>query len=238
MKRGLILFFVFVFLFSFSFIASADDNKHRLLSIVKLPLELSKFVECDRISASFKIYAQGDNYNMALKRLQKINNDFLVFLKKRFDKNEIKTGAIGGYSNNATVYVSVDTDKIKKIQGVLSYILNKKFEYKTGIKPLNLRPYISNKLRYKVENNLYVEALNIAKQKLKRLNIVFGGGYFMKNMNMSYNGFVLDYAAKNTASGVYLSKSMPRYKKQGLEISSGRKTVRLNAKLEFAKILK
>jgi predicted secreted protein len=224
-----ILFIVFQIL---AYNAIAKDSKTKPLSIVTTSTTISKTVKCNKALAKFELYAEGDNYSMALERLKKINNNFLKFIKERFTQKEIQTSSIQGYSKNASIYVTVDTGKIGKIQDIFQYILNTKFEYKTGIKPINLNLYISNELQRKIENMLFKNALETAKAKLKTTNEILGG-YFIKNIYTRFNSTnPIEYDRNNGLMRTYYQKSQ---RKSNINIASGSKTIKININLSLAK---
>ena len=226
-----IVYTVFVMFFFIVGYSKADNLDKAVYSTVSLPITLFETVKCDRVKAQFEVYAEGDSYSMALKRLKNVSNSFMEFLKKHFSENEIQTRNIYGYSKNALVSVSIDTDKIKKMQSVIQYILNRNFEYKTGIKPTGLNLYISNELKQKTEDALFRQLLKISKEKLKETNIILGGGYTVKDININFNA----YSPAVYRNSLTLYKSASIVSKSGINISQGSKKIKLSAKLKMIK---
>lgn len=226
-----IVYTVFIMLFLMAGYSKANNLDKTVYSTVLLPITISKIVKCDRVKARFEVYAEGDSYNMALKRLKKVNNDFISFLKKQFTDNEIQTKNIYGYSKNAAIYVSIDTNKIKRIQSALRYILNRNFEYKTGIKPIDLNLYISNELEQKIEDTLFRQLLKISKEKLKETNTILGDGYAIKDIDINFNAYNPIVYRNNLT----LYKSSSVGSKGAINISQGSKKIKLNAKVKMIK---
>ncbi|GMT43561.1 MAG: hypothetical protein IEMM0003_0380 [bacterium] len=231
------LFVSLAVLLIFANSAAAKDIAQNRYSTISTSFYLSKTVNSDKVKADFKVYAEGDNYNMALRRLTKINNNFLFFLKKLFPKQDIKTRNAYEYSKTAVIFVSIDSKKIDKITSVLKYIANKDFQYKTGIKPINIRFIVSDRLKQAVKAVLFKKALNKAKMKLIVVNKILGGGYLISNLQVGFSPvYPVSYALANSAKTLYRAGST-RSNNQNMRLSPGTAKIKVNIELQMSKIM-
>ncbi len=229
MKKLLIVMYVFVFIPFGSF---AKDTKN-LYSKVSTTFTVSKSINCDEAVAKFVVYAEGDNYSLALERLSKINNAFILFLEKEFSKQEVKTTNSYNYSKTAKMYIEIRTKKIKKISDVLDYIAKKQFLYKAGIKPVYVNFDLSEKLKNRIKQNLFRAALIEAKKRLSIVNKTLSEGYKISKIS-SYSQYQNIYAQnREMAFSLTKSKSL-----QSIRITPGNIIVKSNVSVEFIKILK
>ncbi len=210
-------------------VSNAKDLNTSLYSRISVSFKLNKIVKCDKLKARFEVYAEGDNYEMALKRLKKLNNNFLNFLRKHFANGEIQTSALSNYSKQAILYLTVDTNKPKKIQNVLDYIGHSSFEYKTGIRVVLLKPYISNKLKLKMENIIFKNAIVATKEKLKTVNALLNKGYKIKNIRINFAKNCQTYR-ENSQAVFYKSQG-----RQNINLSTGSKVIRAYITADFIK---
>ncbi len=229
------LFVSLAILLIFANSATAKDIVKNRYSTISTSFYLSETVNSDKVKADFKVYAEGDNYNMALRRLTKINNNFLLFLKKLFSKQDIQTRNAYGYSKTAVIFVSIDSKKIDKIASVLRYIANKNFQYKTGIKPINIRFVVSDRLKQTVKAVLFKKALNKAKTKLLVVNKILGGGYLISNLQVRFTPmYPVSYALADSAKTVYRARSN-RSNNQNMQLSPGTAKIKVNIELQMSK---
>ncbi|NOZ83359.1 MAG: SIMPL domain-containing protein [Epsilonproteobacteria bacterium] len=229
------LFVSLTVLLIFANSAAAKDIAENRYSIISTSFYLSKTVDSDKVKADFKVYAEGDNYNMALRRLTKINNNFLFFLKNLFPKQDIQTKDAYGYSKTAVVFVSIDSKKINKIASVLRYIANKNFQYKTGIKPINIRFIVSDRLKQAVKAVLFKKALNKAKMKLIVVNKILGGGYLISNLQIRFNPmYPVSYTMANSAKTLYRA-GLARSNNQNMQLSPGTAKIKVNVELQMSR---
>ena len=236
MKKS-VLIAVFLFLSVLVYNSNAACVNKPLYSTVSTSFVISKTVKCDKVEARFLIYAEGDNYAMALKRLSKMNNDFLKLLRKLFPNENIKTSGSYGYSNEASLNISIDTKKIGKIPDVLRYIANNNFQYKTGIKPVYIKFGVSSQLKKSTYNDLFKEALDTAKVKLKIVNDEFSGGYEISNLDVGYNaGYPVLYA-ENRLVSMYKGASKSIGAGPNIQTSPGSIKIDIRAKVDMIKKL-
>ncbi len=229
---------LFVVVFSF-FIglgyANAQGVKNPVYSSVSTSFVLTKTIKCDEVRAKFEVYAEGDTYSMALKRLAKINNDFVKFLRKTFNPKEVQTSNAYGYSKTAVLYVSVKSKKTGKISNVLSYIANKTFQYKTGIKTVYIRFVVSNKLKSEVKNSLFLEALKIANAKLAVVNSVLSNGYKIGLLDIGENTEYPILYERNTFRTLYKGAPASSSGQDKIQTSPGSVTVKVKVRLKLIK---
>ncbi len=233
MKR--LIFSVFLILLSMAFMVPslfASDNASKpIYSIISTSFTLTKQVKCDRLKAAFLIYAEGDNYSMALRRLQSINNKFLKFLKGIFPAKDIQTNSSFQYSNRASLIVKLDTGKVEGLKRVLGFIAEQSFPYKTGIRTEYIRYTLSDKLREEIKGDLFKEALKKAKAKLLTVNEILGGGYEVKKLTIGSPSLY----RFNRSFGALMTKSMaaPKTSSSSLEVSPGSVRIDLSVNLEL-----
>lgn len=216
-------FLVFFMLFAFAWHANAAEP---LISKVSTSFALSQRVKCDRVNARFELFAQGDNYSMALERLSKLNNNFMNFLKTIFPKNDVKTSNVYGYGTTVSSYVSIDSERINAVGKVLNYIAGKKFPYKTGIKPVYVRFGISNKLKQRVNDELFRRSLRMVKERLNTVNSEISKGYVIGNLNVRFGS---QYRIMPLSKGITTST---------FTTSAGEMKINANVDLDLIKRLK
>ncbi len=166
-----------------SVIAHASEVKW---SNISTTYQLSKQMPNNRVLASFEVFAAGDTYAMALQRATKINNNFLSFLKKIFNPKNIKTHSSYNQSDKASIAISIDSSRINNISKVLQYIASRHFAYKTGIKPDSIKFTVSEQRKQAMQSELLRIAIIQAKQKLKMINSLLGGGYTIRSLTVRY----------------------------------------------------
>lgn len=230
------ILFVVVFSFFMSLgYSNAQEAKSPVYSFVSTSFVLTKTIKCDEVKAKFEVYAEGDTYSMALKRLTNINNNFVNFLRKTFSPKEVQTSNAYGYSKTAMIYVSVKSKKTDKISSVLSYIADKTFQYKTGIKPLYIRFIVSNKLKREVKNALFLEALRIANAKLTVVNSVLSNGYKIGSIDIGENTQYPVLYERNTFRTLYKGAPASSNGQEKIQTSPGSLTVKVNVRLKLIK---
>ncbi len=168
-----------------SIIAHASEVKWSN-SNISTTYQLSKQVPNNRVLASFEVFAAGDTYAMALQRATKINNNFLHFLKKIFNPKNIKTHSSYNQSDKASIAIFIDSSRINNISKVLQYIASRHFAYKTGIKPDSIKFTVSEQRKQAMQSELLRIAIIQAKQKLKMINSLLGGGYTIRSLTVRY----------------------------------------------------
>jgi len=181
--RKMELTITFLFLFLILFVASAKAAE---ISTISTSFEIKKLVDCDRLNMRFKVWAEGDNYAGALKRLKPVSNKFISFLKEIYDSKSIKT--IAGYSSStmASLIVVVNSDKIRSVGKVLNYISNRHFPYKTGITTIELKYTLSDKKEREIKSSIFKEALIKCKNLLEIVNNTLNSKYRIGSINVSY----------------------------------------------------
>ncbi len=235
MKR-VVLFIVVLSLSVLVYNSKAENTPKPLYSTITTSFVLSKTIKCDEVKARFRVYAEGDNYNMALQRLTKINNDFMRFLKKEFGSKDVKTTNAYGFGKTAMIYVSIHTKKINKIPSVLSYIANKNFQYKTGIKPLYIEFGVSNQLKQDVKNTLFLEALKRANAKLTVVNSILSNGYVIGSLDIGENAEYPTFYERNTVRTLYKSAAKPSNQAENrIQTSPGSITIKIKVGLKMVK---
>ena len=234
MKMKVLMFIWVIALIPF---VSYAQDKNVLYSKISTSFTISKIVDCNELKAQFAVYAEGDNYSMAIKRVSKINNGFAVFLKKLFPKQDIQTVNSYGYSKTATIYISIHTKKINKISKVLSYIAKKNFPYKSGIKPVYIRFGLSDKLKAQIKDELFKDALIQAKNRLSVINKTLSSNYEISNISVDTQYPV--YYAQNRAM-VFGVKNRRSIKTDSAAVQTlpGSISIKSSVRLEFAKRLK
>ncbi len=236
MKRVQVLLFAVLLLFIGSNRSNAETGNPVVFSKISTAFVLSKTVKCDEVKAQFKVYAEGDNYKMALQRLTEINNDFLNFLKKTFGLKEVKTSSAYGYSKTAVMYVTLHTRRIDKIPFVLGYIAGKNFQYKTGIKPAYIRFGLSEELKQKIKNAMFLKALKMANEKLTVVNSILSNGYKIGSLSIGENSAYPVLYGRSQTEAFYKSFS----KSSGgadnnIQTSPGSVTIKVKVTLEMIK---
>ncbi len=171
---------------SLSLVSFAEDQPlpKPVYSTVKTSFKLTRNVKCDGVKALFVVYAEGDNYSMALKRLKSLNNRFVKFLNTLFSAKDIQTVSPFQYSNRASLSITLNTGNISGISKVLGYISAQNFPYKSGIRVEFIRYVVSDELRSRVKGELFKEALNKARERLLTINEILGGGYEIKTLSI------------------------------------------------------
>ncbi len=157
------------------------------ISTISTSFEIKKLISCDKVNLKFKVWAEGDNYAEALKRLKPINNEFLAFLKKIYATKSIKT--VSGYSSSkmASIIVIVNSDKVNSTGKILNYISNRHFPYKTGITTINIKYTLSDKKETRIKNEIFKEALVKCKKLLSIVNSTLNSKYRIGSIDVRYS---------------------------------------------------
>ncbi len=216
----------FVFLLLFSFLSFADEKDY---SVVELSFSIEREIVPDVVVAKFEVYAEGDNYNMALSRMQGVYKDFVGFLKNLFSEKEIKTEVGYSYSNTAKMIVVVKTKDKEKIERAISYVLSKKFPYKTGINIADTKFIVSKEKLSSLKEEIFKEALKEAKKKQKVINEILNSSYKIYFLKLNWEAervFVEREYPITRPLALEKEKTLPR-----LELSKGSKKVKLEVLL-------
>ncbi len=226
------IFFIFMIL-----VHAKAGTLNSIYSQISTSFMLSKTVKCDELQAKFEVYAEGDNYSMALKRVTEINNRFLTFLKKTLSANDIKESTTYGYSKKAIMYVYIRSKKIYALQSILKYITNNNFQYKTAIKPIYIQFTVSKKLKNKVKNQLFMEALNKAISKLTMVNSILSSNYEIGSLDIETNDQNFNPLKRNAFKTFYKSHSGIEQTHNDIQIAPGTITINVIVKLKMIKKL-
>ncbi len=218
--------FFLAFLLLFSFLSFADEKDY---STVELSFSLEKEIIPDVVVAKFEVYAEGDNYNMALSRMQGIYKDFMGFLKELFPEKEIKTEVGYSYSNTAKMIVIIRTKDKEKVEKAIGYVLSKKFSYKTGINIADIKFIVSKERLSSLKEEIFKDALKEAKRKQKVINEILNSSYKIYYLKLNWEAervFVERGYPMARPLAFEKGKTQPR-----LELSKGGKKVRLEVLL-------
>ncbi len=153
------------------------------------------------------------------------------FLKNLFPEKEIKTEVGYSYSNTAKMIVVVKTKDKEKIEKAISYVLSKKFPYKTGINIADIRFVVSKETLKSVKDEMFKEALREVNRKNATVNEILGWSYkvFLVKLSWQSEKVYRDYKPL---------KALPLReagKPPTLELSKGSKKIRLNVFLKLGK---
>ena len=210
-------------------LAQAND----VYSTISTSFTIQKRVNCDRLHMKFKVWAEGNTFSDALKRLKPINNEFLNFLKTIYPKNEIRTQVNYSGSRTAIVYILIDTDKTETAQKVLAYISKRHFPYQTGINVERLSFSLSNKKAVKVKAEIFKQSLIRCKQLLKIINRTLGKKYNISSVKISYGE---PRPVFNEFAPRMLLKAAPKGGSNGIQTASGQRIIK--AHVNFSAISK
>ncbi|WP_025270225.1 SIMPL domain-containing protein [Hippea sp. KM1] len=204
-------------------------------SVISTNFKISKSVECDRLIAGFSVWAEADNYAMALGRLKPINKDFMRFLSSLLPKSDIKTNNSYSYSKRATVVIKIDTSKMSVLSKILNYLSEKNFPYKTGIEVDYVSYAVSYNKQARLKQEIFKEALLKAKELLKTINSIMNQKYYLGNLSVNYN----------FGSPVMLARSFMKapakngdFSGGGFNTSSGKRVIKVNVRFEAISPLK
>ncbi len=215
------------FIFVFLLISTVVFAKEKDYSTVEFSFSLEKQVVPDIVIASFEVFAEGDNYNMALSRMKKIYNDFFNFLKTIFSEEEIKTQPEYSYSNTAKMLILVKTKEKEKVEKAIGYILSKNFPYKSGITISDIRFSVSKSKQKRVKTQLFKEALKEAREKQKIVNSMLDGSYKISYLKLNWSR---EKIRPYTREIMAMTKEIET---EGLKISSGIQKIKLDVHLEL-----
>ncbi|WP_022670509.1 SIMPL domain-containing protein [Hippea alviniae] len=209
----------------------ATSTKAAEVSVISTSFEIKKLVNCDRVNMTFKVWAEGDNYTEALKRLKPINNEFVGFLKKIYASKSIKT--VSGYNSSkmASIIITVNSDKINSTGRVLNYISNRRFPYKTGITTVNIKYTLSDKKETEIKNEIFKEALVKCKRLLSIVNSTLNSKYKIGSIDVKYSHPFFIREGNIRA----FSKSSPN---SNFSLSSGQKLIKANVRFSAILTLK
>ncbi len=182
MKRTALIFGL-IFCFLVPGLALANN----IYSTISTTFNIQRQVNCDRLVMKFRVWAEGNTFSEALKRLKPINNDFLKFLNKIYKKNEVKSQVNYNGERTAQVIISIDTHKVLSAPRVLGYISSRHFPYQTGIDIVNLRYSLSEKKLNEVKSNLFKEALTRSKTLLRIINANLNRKYAISKISVNYS---------------------------------------------------
>ncbi len=202
-------------------LAQAND----VYSTISTSFTVQKRVNCDRLQLKFKVWAEGNTFSDALKRLKLINNEFLKFLETIYGKNEIRTQVDYSGSRTAIVYVLIDTNKVGTPHKVLAYISKKQFPYQTGINIERLSFSLSNKKAAKIKAEIFKQSLIRCKQLLKIINATLGKKYNISSVKISYGE---PRPVFNPYEPRILLKAAPKGSSNGIQTASGQRIIKAN----------
>ncbi len=210
-------------------LAQAND----VYSTISTSFTVQKRVSCDRLQMKFKVWAEGNTFSNALKRLKPINNDFLSFLNTIYQKNEIRTQVDYRGSRVAIAYILINTDKVETPHKVLAYISKRHFPYQTGINIERLSFSLSNKKAAKVKAEMFKQSLIRCKQLLKIINATLGKKYNISSVKITYGE---PRPVFNPFAPRMLLKAAPKGNSNGIQTVSGQRIIK--AQVKFSAISK
>ncbi len=205
-----------------------------LYSTISTSFQLKKRVSCDRLIMKFRVWANGNTFPEALKRLKPINNEFLAFLKKIYPLEQIKTQMGYGGERSAAIIITIDTNKVNSAGRVLKFISNKHFPYQTGINISKLTYTVSNKKMARVKALIFKEALLRCKQLLKITNSILKRTYYVSSINISYGGVRAIY--NEPQRNILFKASSKPIENGGIKTNPGQKLIK--ATVSFSAISK
>jgi len=212
-----------VFIVVFIFLVPLITQAKAVYSTISTSFQIQKRTNCDRLAMKFRIWAEGNTFSDALKRLKPLNNEFLSFLASIYPKEQVRSQVNFSGIKEAVAYVEVNTDKIKSAQKIFEYILKKKFPYQTGINIEELRYFLSNQKANKIKSEIFKEALVRCKQLLKIINTSLHKNYNISSINISFGK---PRAIYNELRPRILFKAISKSEKEtGIQTSSGQRII-------------
>ncbi len=205
-----------------------------LYSTISTSFQIKKRVNCDRMIMKFRVWANGNTFSEALKRLKPINNEFLTFLKKIYPQEQIKTQMGYGGERSAAVIITIDTNLVHSARRVLSFISKKHFPYQTGINITKLTYTVSDKKMAKVKALIFKEALLRCKHLLKITNNILKRSYNVSSINVNFGGVRTIY--REPQRTILFKASSKSLGNGGIKTNPGQKLIK--ATVSFSAISK